>query len=326
MELRTVFKSYRDFLTTPISPVPLGVFRCLFAAVLLANAAFMAPDIQTWFSDTGVLPLDLARQQFGEVRLNLFTIFGSSPDAVLAIFAVHCLAAVCLLFGIFGRLAPVTLFLTMVSFHHRNIYVLHSGDTLMRLYCFFLMFADSTAALSVDRWIAVRFGREDRKVHRLINPLPVRLIQMQLCLVYFAAFFIKATGTLWQNGNAVFVVQQVGEFDRFPVPEFFKAIWASKILTWYTLLVEGLFAFLVWFKDTRILMLVGALFLHVGLEYSMNIQLFQPTITSAFLLFITAAEYQAAADFVKRRLQRRAAGAPMAIVDGGEGDAGRRIA
>lgn len=303
MQLRSLLKNYRDFMTKPINPLPLGIFRFLFGGLTLISAFFLWPDLDTWFSDQGVLPTPLLKQMVGDNRLTIFRIFGSSSSVVHFIYAVHIAAAALLMLGLGSRIASVALFVTLTSFHHRNIYILHSGDTIMRLISFFLVFANSGAAFSLDRLWNIFRGADTVTPTKRIHPLAVRLMQLQLCIVYLATFSWKALGNMWIDGNAVFVVNQISQFERFPVPAFMKSVWASKALSWYTLLAEASFAFLVWFDETRIFMLIAMLILHAGLEYTMNIQLFQPIICSVFVLFLTESELRYVANLVQKPIR-----------------------
>ncbi|MBP6218887.1 MAG: HTTM domain-containing protein [Oligoflexales bacterium] len=302
LELKSLLGCYYRFLSTPISPFPMSTFRILFGMILILNALFLYPDLDAWFSDTGVLPTNIAAQVNAQTRISLFWIFGSSLSTVNIVFGCYIIAAFCLCFGFCSRVAAVITWITLVSFHHRNIYILHAGDTLMRLLSFFMIFADSAAVMSIDRLVRIYRGKETSATYRQINPLPMRLIQMQFCIVYFSTFTLKTLGDTWIDGSAVFIVQQLEQFERFPLPVFMKSLLTSKLLSWYTLLVEGTFPFLIWFKETRLIMISALLILHLGLEYSMNIQLFQILMCSVFVVFLTEKEICGAALFLHSKL------------------------
>ena len=302
MELRKFLSAIWGFLTLPVSPLPLGIYRCFFGLLALASGTFLGPDILTWFGANGIFSPTLAAQSIGVERLDLFAWFGSSNVMVISIFATFMMSAVLTALGLFSRLAAVMLFITITSLHHRNIYILHSGDTIIRLMSFFLMLAPSGAAFSIDRIWRVYQGRESPNHLIGIPPTAFRLMQIQLCLIYFSTGFWKATGGMWMDGTAVFVVNQIGQFERFPIPSLMRTLWFSKMMSWYTLGVELGAPFLLWFKETRLFMLAGLIALHAGLEYTMNIQLFQPIVVSIFVLFLTEAEILDAWTWIGRRL------------------------
>ena len=248
-------------------------------------------------------------------RVDLFAWFGSSNSVVFAVFSAFMLSACFTALGLFSRLATATLFITVTSLHHRNIYILHSGDTIIRLMSFFLMLAPSGAAFSLDRIRRVYLGRESPTVLSTVQPTAFRLMQIQLCLIYFSTGFWKATGGMWMDGTAVFVVNQVGQFERFPIPGIMRTLWFSKMMSWYTLAVELGAPFLLWFKETRLVMLVCLVALHAGLEYTMNIQLFQPIIVSVFVLFLTEGEIRSVWKWAGARLKARGVGVVQVTYD-----------
>ena len=75
-------------------------------------------------------------------------------------------------------------------------------------------------------------------------------------------------------------------------------------MTWGTLLVEFALGALVWFRDLRYPVLLAGLLLHLGLEYSMIIQLFQWVMISAYVLFIDPRDLRRAAGWLNRRTRR----------------------
>jgi hypothetical protein len=270
-------------MTAPVSPYPLALFRILFGFILLLNGAFLLPDIHTWFSRDGIFSLNLARSMIGPDRLNIFLLTSDAPLTVSFVFWSYMAACFGLMIGFAARKMALIVFICLASFAHRNIYILHSGDTFIRLISFMFIFAPSAAALSIESMV---YGGPRKS----INPTAFRVMQLQICLLYFAAALFKLKGDKWMDGSVVYIVQQLREFQRFPVPDFMRTVAASKLQTWGTLAVEGLFPFLVWFRDTRLLVMAALVLMHLGIEYSMNIQLFEWTLIAATTLFLTEGE------------------------------------
>ena len=291
MELKRALHLFNRFLSNPTSPLPIALYRICYGGIGVIMAIFLFPDLATWFSDEGVLSQALSEKIMGMDRINVFTWWGSSVDVVHRVFWVYLISSFCVMMGFWTRLSSILMFITLSSFQNRNVYVLHGGDALYRLMSFFMMFAPSAKALSIDRLIAVYKGLEKAGRWDLVNPLAQRVIQLQLCILYFSTAYVKATGIRWTSGTTVYIVQQLSQFHRFPLPAFMHTLTASKILTWFTLAVEGFFPFLIWFKDTRLLMLFLVIILHTGFEYALNIQLFQFIVGSIFLLFFYEEEF-----------------------------------
>src|SRR5262249_36938303 len=173
----------------------------------------------------------------------------------------------------------------LVSVHHRDVFLLNSGDHLLRTLSFFLMFAPAGRAFSVDRLLRLRRGLEEPGIPYIV-PWAQRLLQIQVCVMYFDAVLYKLAGTHWVDGTAAWYISQLDEFKRFPVPDLVHTLWFSQVATWSALAVEAAFPLLVWFRPLRPYVLLAGVLLHLGLEYSMNIPFFQWVVLSSYVLFL----------------------------------------
>ena len=100
---------------------------------------------------------------------------------------IFLLFTVLLTIGLWTRLSSLVVFLCLTSMQQRNLYITHGGDTFLRIAGFFLVFAPAGAALSLDHYLRVRKGTEDRQV-RPQAPWAQRMIQLELSWLYFASF------------------------------------------------------------------------------------------------------------------------------------------
>jgi hypothetical protein len=72
---------------------------------------------------------------------------------------------------------------------------------------------------------------------------------------------------------------------RFPVPTFHH-LFIYQTLTWMTLLIEFALGALVWFKELRYPVLLAGICLHLGIEYAMNIPLFELMAMATYINFV----------------------------------------
>ena len=295
MTFRQAVRAWDRFLFAPVSPVPLGVYRVLIGALAFASGLLLLPDVQGLFGDNGILPRAIAPQYDRLARLSLLAWLPGTRPWLYAFFAVYLLAALCLAFGFMTRVATVVVFGCLLSIHYRNPAITHSGDAMLRISCFLLIFAQAGRALSVDRWLRVRRGVESAGTLPTVEPWPQRLIQFQLCVIYVSTVWWKIGGFAWIDGTAVYYASRLVEFQRFPVPYLFEFRPVMKLLTWGTLALELALGTLVWFRDLRYPVLLAGLLLHLGLEYSMNIPMFQWTMLAAYVLFIDPRDLRRAA-------------------------------
>jgi uncharacterized membrane protein YphA (DoxX/SURF4 family) len=305
---RRLWRAWDRFLFKPTSPLPIALYRILFAALVFVNGLFLLPDVATFFGERGVLPMDYALQYTGTPRLNVLAWLPNNDGWLYAFFAVYLAASLCLAVGFLTRISAAIVFISLATLHHRNMVVLNSADTFLRLAAFCLIFSAAGRALSVDRWLRIRWGIEQGRDPPPAPPWAQRLIQIQLAIAYLATVRWKLAGNTWVDGTAVYYATRLQEFIRFPVPYVFDHLWTIKLMTWGTLAVELALALLVWFRDLRYPVLLAGVLLHLGLEYSMNIQLFQWVMVSAYVLFIDPRDLRRATAWLSQRLRPAAAG------------------
>jgi Vitamin K-dependent gamma-carboxylase len=296
--LKKLVISVDDWCCDPVDPRPISLFRGIFGLLSLINLLLMWPDLQMWLGNTGVLPPEVHRFFGSTPRLSFYFFMGYDDRAITLIKGLGLLGGVGLILGIWPRIAAFFMWLVVSSYCWRNPHILHSGDNLIRIGSFFLIFARSDAAFSAgprirhwchrlfDKNYSSKYFKMDSSELAKIPAWPQRILQLQLCVLYLVAGIWKAKGIPWQNGTAVGTVLQLGEFQRFPIPDFLMTPFFSMVLTYSTLVIELGFPFLVWVPRLRVATLLAGLGLHLGLEWTMNIQLFQMTILSYYILFL----------------------------------------
>lgn len=282
------------------SPVSLAVFRIVISSLSALNLLLISPFFEVWFTSRGHSPPELIEQYYGGV-FRLSVLGGGSGDTfAFIVFWGTFLVSVLSALGLWSRVSVFLMFLGVVTLHHRNMDILHSGDTLMRNAMFFLIFAPSGDAISLDRLIRLWKGEESGPPPEC-SLWPQRCLQIQLAILYLTTVWHKAQGTMWRDGTATYVTYQLREFERFPIPEFLTQAPMIQVQTWATLLIELAMATLVFAKPFRKWVMIAAVMLHLGIEYTMNIPLFAFIIMSLFVLHFEGKEITA---WVKRRAER----------------------
>jgi hypothetical protein len=274
----------------PVDPRPLAWFRSWLGLLSLVNLWLLWPDMNMWLGNDGVLPPAVHSEEIAGARISVFMITGYSDAAIIIIRGLALAGGLGLWLGICPRSAAFCAWLAAVSYSWRNMHILHSGDNLIRIGTFFLIFARTEGVLSLPLAMRRRFspptGPGDAACPGLVPAWPQRILQIQLCILYLAAGIWKALGPTWRNGTAVGLVLQLGEFQRFPIPDFFMTPGMSRVMTYGTLAFELAFPLLVWIPRLRLPVLMAGLAFHAGLDWAMNVQLFQWLITAYYLLWL----------------------------------------
>jgi hypothetical protein len=248
--------------------------------VILGWAISLAPPLYSFFSDDGVLPghPDSGTGSWGVLQLS------STPAAVTVLYLLLVVAAISLIVGFASRLAALVVWVALVSFGRRDPWILNSGDLMLTVLAFYLMLAPSGASLSIDRWLGARSRFWEFPLRSL---WPLRLIQVQVSLVYFFAVWEKVRGQTWNEGTAVSYAFRIEDLERFPVPSFITdSLVLSNVLTFGTLGMELALAILVWNRKLRPWVLLGGVGLHLGIDFAVRVGFFSYAALVAYIAFL----------------------------------------
>jgi uncharacterized membrane protein YphA (DoxX/SURF4 family) len=300
----------RRFWFEPKPASTLALVRIAYGLLVLLWTISLAPDMMAFYGPEGVVPTEPNR----DFRWGLFDL---SESRLMAVFVLVSLlvAASCLLVGFRSRLAAVVVFVLLVSLRDRNPWHLTGGDSLLRHFGFFLMFAPVGAALSVDRW---RRRRDRFWRIPVVSAWPVRLIQIQLAIVYLFTVWSKARGTQWWDGTAVGNVMHVDDLARFAVPQVVReSLLVSNVLTWGTLAVELALALLIWNRRWRPYVIAAGIALHLFLEVTMQLGFFGMTMFVGYVAFIPEDTSLRWLGMLRRRLARSTRGPLRRVAEAG---------
>jgi hypothetical protein len=172
----------------------------------------------------------------------------------------------------------------------------------MCLVAFWLMFAPTDAALSLDRWFFKK--NQNFWAPQKCSLWALKAYQFQFALIYWQASLSKLAAPSWWDGTAMYYVARHQEFARFPVPFVAQNLILLKLATWGSILAESLGWTLIWFAETRYIVLVVLLFFHLGIEYSMNIPIFEHIMIISLICFIPGDDAEKLIAFIRGRLHK----------------------
>lgn len=304
-QLAAVADGWNRFWFGPVSTAPLAVFRIVFGVIVFFWTLSLLPELTPFFTKGGILPHQAHLPTGG------WGLFGTFPSktVVLIVWAVLLVASIALVLGVFAQLAAALVFVAVVSFEQRNPWVFNSGDGLIRIIAFYLIFVPSSASLSLTRFLR---NRAEFWSFPTRAAWPMRLLQIQFSAVYLFAVWDKARGTMWNNGTAVSVALRITDIERFPVPGFVShSLLLSNLLSFGTLVIELSLAVLIWNRRLRPFVLLAGLSLHLGIEYSIRVGFFGLSILSMYLLWVPSERVEAVLLALRRRVSRTPAAVPV---------------
>jgi hypothetical protein len=276
-----VVSSWNHFWFQPVETSTVALFRVAFGLLALGYTLSLAPVLFAFYSDDGILPAQPTYS--GTLAWGMLGYFPSDA-AVLLFYFLLLVGTIALLVGFRARLAALVVFVCLISFGRRDPWVLNSGDLLVQVLAFYMLVMPSGTALSVDRWL-----REPRRFWefpaRAIWPL--RLLQVQVSILYLAAVWAKVRGVTWNDGTAVSYAFRIDDIARFPVPGFVTdSLVLANLLTYGTLAVELSIGILVWNRVLRPWVLLLGIGLHLGIDYAVRVGFFSYAVLVAYIAFI----------------------------------------
>jgi len=275
--IRRAVRAWDGFWFDARGPSTLLVLRTGLALVTLAWALSLAPDLEAFFSESGILPYPELESR----RIGLLHVFDATA-AVFALYATLLVAALGLLAGFRVRVCAPLVWVCVLSLQLRNPLLWNAGDTLLRLLLGYLALqAVVTGDLGPRSW-----GSGARQP----GPAPywgVRLIQLQTSAVYLFAALDKLRGETWWAGTAVPRALSLVEYQRFPLPSWLAGSSAAgALLSWGTVALELLLPLLLWWRPTRLLAIGVAIVLHLGFDYALRIGFFSGVMILGCLSFL----------------------------------------
>jgi hypothetical protein len=262
----------------------LGLIRIAFGALMVAWTVSLLPDLDDLFGAHGVMP----RQPSVPFQWGVFEIW-TSDRALMIGWAVLLVSAIALAVGWHSRVAALAVFVLVVSFTNRDPWVFNSGDSLIHVEALILALSPCGAALSLDRrrtagtfWSA-----------QLRAPWTIRLLQIQLSLIYLSTVRAKMSGHAWPEGTAVSYALRLEDMLIVPTPHWITAnALLMNTATWGTLVLELSLGILVWNKRLRPSVLAGGLVMHSMIMITIAVGFFAPAMFVLYLAFLPAGTVQ----------------------------------
>ncbi len=222
------------------------------------------------------------------------------PDTMAVLHTLIVACAFLMMIGFCTRITSALTWFGSLCYIHRNPTMLFGVDTMITILLLYLMIGPSGAATSVDNlirhwWVKAKPGVVQGWFRFWRRPIPaideiapatspdivpsvsanvaIRLLQVNLGMIYFVAGIAKLQGTTWWTGDAIWGT--LGNFEFAPMHygfylDFLAFIgqhrWLYALLMtgggFFTLAFEIGYIFLIWRPKLRWVFLAAAILLH----------------------------------------------------------------
>ena len=263
------------FWHVPVRAERLALLRVLLGVFLLTDQLYQyLPYLAEFYGPHGVSPDGL--HDWYALKKWYWTLLFFHTDnltAIRVVFGLWMAVTFAFTIGWHTRLMNVFLWVLTQCFLNRNLDILNGGDYILLLTIFLLMFAPSGRAFSLDALRRRRAGALPQP--NLIPAWPVRVLQLQMCMIYCTSGLVKLQGdgpfrgTWWDGSSVHYVLNNLlmsrVSYVQLPIP-----YWITAAMTYVCVWWEVLFPMVLSRKTRRWALWFGVLF-HLGILFSIEI-------------------------------------------------------
>jgi len=295
--------------TQPVRAERLAALRIGVAAVLLFDIlGTYLPLVNDFFGRASLGSPEVFRPGLGTwYRWSLLRGV-EDPRIFQGVFVLWAIATAFLLVGAFTRVSAVIAWALSISVMNINYYLHNSGDNVRTIMLFYLMLCPCAAVWSLQSCFGQRRAKDPGPV--FISPWPLRLLLVQLALIYFLNGIYKVAGAEWREGQIMYSVLANLSWTRFSYAQLPISPGLIQLMTWSTLVFELGFPILVMIPRVRTVTLwVGVLF-HLGTGVLLQLGPFPLYMICLYLPLVPWEKY---ADFMRRRSTRAIRSAQVSL-------------
>jgi len=278
------------------SAVPLdysyAVLRILYGAIGCGFLLGLA-DVGKFWDPTGLVPLASGGWKAAAISSGWGVLAGR------AVFAANVVAFLAMLVGWRSREAVAVAFVTSTLQASWNPLPLSAAFQVMRSVLFCLIWADTGRVWSLDAR-----ARSAAMLRSSPSIIPLRVICVQIALVYLATGLWKLGSPEWQDGSALYYVLATNGFSRLPTLPGLHFTTLLTSMTHLVLLWELAFPFMVLVPWARALALGLGVAFHLGMWLTMDLGPFPWVMLASYVAFIRPSRLVAGIAWARRLVGR----------------------
>ena len=253
----------------PSTTTPLEIARIGVGSAILFHYAMATQFLFVFWGDSGWLPTDVALLYVNVPWTQSIHFYFSAPWQWIAFHALFLFCTALFVVGWRTSWVKWIVLLGQISYDYRNLTISYGAHSITASLLFILCLAPIGRTMSLDRVRAVRAA----KLKRLDDTLPpnespwagacIRLMQIQMAVLFFYSGVEKIRSDDWWNGDAIWLAFNTFEFENSPLVWLLAGqYWLVNVATYGTILLEIVYAFLIWPRPTRPYLLAAAVCLH----------------------------------------------------------------
>lgn len=283
--LQQIVTSWNSFFFDPVPVHTVALVRIALSFVLLIESFYLLANARDYLGPDGLINYKRYYKRTYNKSLSLFLYLPPTMASVYGILGLHIIALSFVMLGLFTQVSLVIAYITLASVVNRNPTICNGGDNVSRIMLFLLIFSSCGNTLSLDEYFFHSKQIPDRS-YLLQSPWAMRLMQIQLSIIYLYTAYWKMKGATYINGTAMYYVMGNFGYRRFQLPRKMLLAPFGYILTWSVLVIEVVLPLGLWVVDLRYYALLLGFLLHLAIEYLVNVHLFSFYMMACLFLFI----------------------------------------
>lgn len=251
------------------------MYRISIGLLALLLCALLYPDLYLIFGEHGLLVWDMTDALANPMQPTLGRLHRLiGPDRISAdglLYGFWWLYVAVLVAFTLGIKTPVAAFLAWLlhlTLMNTCRFGAYGVESILNIALFYAIFFPCGESLALDS----RWKTGPPSAHARVC---LRILQIQMCIIYAASGLEKAVGTEWQNGNAIWYSLTEEQFRQFDFSFLAQQPWLLKLMGWWTVLIESGYVVMVWLRrPVARFWVVNTLLLHVGIFAFMGLHTF----------------------------------------------------
>lgn len=243
--------------------------RIAIALIVICDLTIRCSDMEALYSNSGIWPSEIMYNLGWQPGFWTIHALFDTDYWPLFIFILHFIFALFLLLGYKTQWSTCIVWILYISLHNRNLFVLQSGDDLLRLILFWGIFLSWGAYYSLD-------AQQKRKVR--IYPFAQIGYLMLIASVYVFTALFKSDAEWHAKGTAIYYALSLEQL-RLPLGDWIYGF--PNLMKTLTHLVYGIELILpvliIWpgkNSRSRLLAFVLIVFLHLSIGLTLYVGLF----------------------------------------------------
>jgi hypothetical protein len=272
----TGLPALHNFFLTPASPRPLAVMRIGVSAMLLIQAFFMRQYFLYFWAPRGFVQKEISSTLTDPTlpRLNwaidAMSHLGVDANTTLTGLAIlYVISLIFLLCGSFTRVFAFGAWFLHWSFANTGYSGAYGADMYAHFFLFYLMCIPCAEAFSLDRILRRVSGEPSWQAR-----LSLRVLQLHMCISYFASGIEKSLGEAWWNGDMIWGSLTTPGYSVADFHWLAEVPILPMVAGWVVLAIEIFYCFLIWPRKTRVWWIMGTCALHLGIAIFLNLPIF----------------------------------------------------